>query len=178
MWNHTCIFLYYFHILQSCPLNFSIYAKWDWFLCLWDKWPTPFTLTGLSRCPVPYIVKAILSPTKKATAFQWRICFHLNMGPALGILLHCSIYPSDNVKLSYKDSLCLLRQFSSPCSSSSGLSWLVLTLSSSIKILESACQVPQRTCWDFYWNCIESVYQSEESWHLHTLSFMTQRFIS
>lgn len=174
-----CIFLYYFHILQSCPLNFSIYAKWNWYLCRCET-NDPFRLLsqGCPVVPVPYIVKAILSPTKKAAALQWRICFHLDMGSALGILLHYSVSPSDNVTLFYKDSLCLLRQFSSPCSSSSGLSWLVLTFSSSIKILESACQVPQRTCWDFYWNCIESVYQSEENWHLHTLSFLTQRFIS
>lgn len=126
--------------------------------------------------PVLHIVKAILSPTRKATAFLWWICFYV-----------CSWYFAALVGLSTplttsnccnKDSLCLLRQFSSPCSSSSGLSWLVLTLFSSIKILESACQVPHKTCWDFYWNCIESVRQAEESWRLHILNFLTHRFYS
>lgn len=117
----------------------------------------------VSRCSSTIYCKGRSFPDQKSNSISVTNLFPLDMGSALGILLHYSVYPSDSVKLSYKDSLCLLRQFSSPCSSSSGLSWLVLTLSSSIKILESACQVPQRTCWDFYWNRIESVRQSEES---------------
>lgn len=92
MWNHRCIFLYYFHTLQSCHLNLNIYAKWNWYLYLYETNDLLHLLTlGCSVVPVLHIVKAIVSPTNKATAFLWWTCFHLYTGSALGILLHYSV---------------------------------------------------------------------------------------
>lgn len=71
MWNPMCIFLYYFHILLSCPLKLNIYAKWNWYLCLNEtNDPLQLPSQGCPVVPVPYIVKAILSPTKKSNSIS------------------------------------------------------------------------------------------------------------
>lgn len=117
-----------------------------------------------------FTVKTLLSPCETTTAFVTNMfSFTHESASGFSILFCWSIhlfqcqYKTVLLTKLYNNSLYLVRQVSSPCSSSSGMSWLFLNLFSSIYILESACQVPQKTCWDFYWNCIESIYQFEEN---------------
>ena len=161
----------YIIVSTFCLLNFSVYINWDWFL-VWDRNSVSFIPTQSSST---VYVRTLLSPCETTTAFvtsvslyTW-ICFWFLYFFCWSIHLFQCQYKTILLTTLYNNSLYLVRQVSSPCSSSSGMSWLFLNLFSSIYILESACQVPQKTCWDFYWNCIESIYQFEENWQLYNI---------
>ena len=165
----------YITVSAFCPLNVSVYINWDRFL-VWDKNSVSFIYGVHPVVWALFPVKTLLSPCETATAFVTNMfSFTHESASEFSILFCWSIhlfqcqYKTVLLTKPYNNSLYLVRQVSSPCSSSSAKSWLFLNLFSSIYILESACQVPQKTCWDFYWNCIESIYQFEENWQLYNI---------
>ena len=173
MWDHG-IFSYII-VSTFCPLNFSVYINRDWFLVR-DKNSVSFIPMGFTQLSEhclckdpPFPLRNLNSICHQYVSLYTRICFWVLYFFCWSIHLFQCQYKTVLLTKLYNNSLYLVRQVSSPCSSSSGMSWLFLNLFSPIYLLESACQVPQKTCWDFYWNCIESIYQFEENWQLYNI---------
>ena len=137
----------YIIVSTFCLLNFSVYINWDWFL-VWDKNSISFIPTQSSEhclCKDPPLpLRNYNSICHQYVSLYTWICFWVLYFFCWSIHLFQCQYKTILLTTLYNNSLYLVRQVSSPCSSSSGMSWLFLNLFSSIYILESACQCLQR----------------------------------